>query len=58
MRLYFLGIEGYNSYVWELAQKYAGGINSVATIITTSREGANDPFVSDKIRNAEVIFPL
>src|SRR6202035_4435076 len=30
--------------------------NSVTTLVITSAEGANDPFVADKIRNAHAIF--
>ena len=30
--------------------------NSVTTLVITSTEGANDPFVADKIRNAHAIF--
>jgi cyanophycinase len=30
--------------------------NSIVTLVITSREGANDPFVAEKIRNAHAIF--
>jgi Peptidase family S51 len=30
--------------------------NSIVTLVITSRKGANDPFVAEKIRNAHAIF--
>ena len=45
------GTDDYNS---EFQSACPG--NSVVTLVITSREGANDPFVTEKIRNAHAIF--
>jgi cyanophycinase len=45
------GTDAYNPYIYEF-----GGIDSVATIITKNRAAASDPFVLDKILNAEALF--
>ena len=45
------GDDDYNS---EFQAACAG--NSVVTLVITSREGANNPFVADKIHNAQAIF--
>jgi cyanophycinase len=45
------GADDYNS---EFQSACPG--NSVVTLVITSREGANDPFVAEKIRNAHAIF--
>jgi cyanophycinase len=45
------GADDYNS---EFQSACPG--NSVVTLVITSREGANDPFVAEKIRNAQAIF--
>jgi cyanophycinase len=45
------GADDYNS---EFQSACPG--NSVVTLVITSREGANDPFVAEKIRNAHGIF--
>jgi cyanophycinase-like exopeptidase len=47
------GSDGYNSYFFsELGVK----VNSVESIVITSQQGANDPNVVRKIRNAEALF--
>jgi len=46
------GSDDYNPYI----SKLCPALNSVATIIVTSREGAQQPFVIDKIGNAEALF--
>jgi cyanophycinase len=45
------GTDAYNPYIFGL-----GTVDSVETIIITSRTSANDPFVVNKIRNAEALF--
>jgi len=45
------GTDAYNPYIYSL-----GAVDSVETIIITSRTGASDPFVLDKINNAEALF--
>jgi cyanophycinase len=45
------GTDAYNPYIYDF-----GGIDSVETIITKNRAAASDPFVVDKIRNAEALF--
>lgn len=45
------GTDAYNPYIYDF-----GGIDSVATIITKNRAAAGDPFVLDKILNAEALF--
>jgi cyanophycinase len=45
------GTEAYNPYIYGL-----GTVDSVATIITKNRAAASDPFVIEKIRNAEALF--
>jgi cyanophycinase len=45
------GTDAYNPYIYSL-----GTVDSVETIIITSRTGASDPFVLDKIINAEALF--
>ena len=45
------GTDAYNPYIYDF-----GGINSVETIIIKNRAAASDPFVLDKIRNAEALF--
>jgi len=46
------GTAAYNTYVRDLCP----ALNSVATLIVTSRNGAQQPFVADTIRKAEAIF--
>ena len=43
--------DGYNEYFQSL-----GPVNSVATVVTRTRQAAFDPFVVEQVRNAEVIF--
>lgn len=45
------GTDAYNPYIAGL-----GALDSVETLIIKSRTGANDPFVVNKIRNAEAVF--
>jgi cyanophycinase len=45
------GTDAYNPYIYDF-----GNIDSVETIITKNRAAASDPFVVDKIRNAEALF--
>ena len=45
------GTDAYNSYVQSL-----GTVASVETLVVTSRTGANDTYVADKVRNAEAVF--
>jgi len=45
------GTDAYNPYIYEL-----GTVDSVETIIIKNRAAASDPFVVDKIRNAEALF--
>lgn len=45
------GTDAYNPYIFDM-----GGMASVATLIIKTRDGANDPFVIEKIRQAEAIF--
>jgi cyanophycinase-like exopeptidase len=46
------GTDAYNSYIYSLAPS----LDSVATLVIPDTTSANDPFVADKIRNAEAIF--
>ncbi len=46
------GADGYNSYIYS----ELGGVNSVETIMITSRTIALDATVAQKIRNAEAVF--
>jgi cyanophycinase len=46
------GSDDYNPYV----RKLCPALNSVATILISSREGAAQPFVIDKIAKAEALF--
>ena len=45
------GTDAYNPYIFEL-----GTVDSVETVIIKNRAAASDPFVVDKIRNAEALF--
>lgn len=45
------GTDAYNPYIAGL-----GTLDSVETLIIKNRTGANDPFVVNKIRNAEAVF--
>ncbi|HST09945.1 MAG TPA: cyanophycinase [Terriglobales bacterium] len=45
------GDEDYNPYIQGLCK-----LNSVATLILTSRDAAKDPFVAETIRHAEAVF--
>lgn len=45
------GTDAYNPYIAGL-----GALDSVETLIIKNRTGANDPFVVNKIRNAEAVF--
>jgi len=45
------GTDAYNPYIYEL-----GTVDSVETIIIKNLAAASDPFVVDKIRNAEALF--
>jgi cyanophycinase-like exopeptidase len=46
------GTDAYNPYVQELCP----GLNSVATLIVTSVNEANDPFTRETIANAEIVW--
>jgi len=43
--------EGYNDYIHKLCN-----CDSVETIVFENRNAASDPFVLDKIKNAEAVF--
>jgi len=45
------GTDAYNPYIYDL-----GSVNSVATLIIQDRLAASNPFVVEKIRNAEALF--
>lgn len=45
------GTDAYNPYIYAM-----GGVQSVETLVIPSRDAANDPFVIEKIRNAEELF--
>jgi cyanophycinase len=45
------GTDAYNPYIYDF-----GTVDSVETVIIKSRAGASDPFVLDKINNAEALF--
>jgi cyanophycinase len=45
------GTDAYNPYIYAL-----GAVDSVETLIITTRTGAADPFVVNKIRNAEAVW--
>jgi cyanophycinase len=45
------GTDAYNPYIYSL-----GTVDSVETLIITTRTGAADPFVVNKIRNAEALW--
>ena len=46
------GTDAYNSYI----RKLCPALNSAATLIITSRQGASQPFVAEKIRTAAAVF--
>lgn len=46
------GTDAYNPYI----QGLCPALSSVATLIITSRKGAGDPFVAEKIRTASAVF--
>ncbi len=46
------GDDAYNAYVRGLCP----ALNSVATLVVSSREGARDAFVADAVRHAEALF--
>ena len=46
------GTDAYNPYI----RKLCPGLNSVATLIITSRQGAVQPFVAEKIHTAAAVF--
>ena len=47
------GSDGYNDYLYsELGET----VNSVETLVITSVEGATNPYVLDKVANAELIW--
>lgn len=46
------GTDAYNPYIRNLCP----ALNSVGTILITSRQGASQPFVADKIRTAAAVF--
>src|SRR5690349_6890460 len=45
------GDDEYNEYIYKLCK-----CDSVETLVVASREAASDPFVVEKVRNAEAIF--
>ncbi|MFA5504661.1 MAG: cyanophycinase [Vulcanimicrobiota bacterium] len=45
------GADGYQQYVDEVAE-----VNSVSTLVLKDAEAAQDPFVLEKVRNAEAVF--
>ena len=45
------GADGYNQYVYDL-----GDFDSVETLVLKNREASYDPFVLQRIRNAEALF--
>jgi len=45
------GTDAYNPYIYDL-----GTVDSVETVIIQNRAAASDPFVIEKIRNAEALF--
>ena len=46
------GTDAYNPYI----KKLCPAIRSIGTLIVTSREGAAEPFVAEKIRGAAALF--
>lgn len=45
------GTDAYNPYIYDM-----GGVRSVETLIIPSRVAASDPFVLERVRNAEAVF--
>ena len=45
------GTDAYNPYIYEM-----GGVRSVETLVIPSRTAASDPFVLERVRNAEAVF--
>jgi cyanophycinase len=45
------GTDAYNPYIYDM-----GGVRSVETLIIPSRVAAGDPFVLERVRNAEAVF--
>ncbi len=45
------GADGYNQYVYDLAS-----FDSVETLVLKNRAASSDPFVLEKVRNAEALF--
>lgn len=50
------GSDGYNSYIYNMSISIGYPLNSVSTIVTTSREASYNSTVLNLIRNAEAIF--
>src|SRR5450755_5074748 len=46
------GTDAYNPYI----RKLCPGLNSVATLVITSRQGAGQPLVAEKIHTAAAVF--
>lgn len=45
------GSDGYQEYINQVAE-----VNSVSTIVLKDKEAASDPFVLEKVKNAEAVF--
>ena len=45
------GADGYNQYIFDM-----GGLDSVETLVVKTREAASDPFVLQRVRQAEAVF--
>jgi cyanophycinase len=45
------GTDAYNPYIYGM-----GGVRSVETLVIPSRTAASDPFVLERVRNAEAVF--
>jgi cyanophycinase len=46
------GTDAYNPYIFD----FGGGVTSVETLIIPNRAAANDPFVLERVRNAEALW--
>lgn len=50
------GSDGYNQYLYDLAEANQSPLNSVETILLENRNASYDSFVLNKVKNAEAVF--
>lgn len=50
------GSDGYNQYLYDLAQSNNAKLDSVETIVLNNKYASSDSYVLDKVRKAEAVF--